>query len=121
MNDVLADPAGFVAGFEAWTDAHLGEWFDAQVALDREQEQRLHALAQERRLPLPSPALQRALALRAPAKQDHEVAGTLARMMNLLLLPRVAADRASPSSCGCRGKRSKCGRARHGGSLRNGW
>jgi 2-polyprenyl-6-methoxyphenol hydroxylase-like FAD-dependent oxidoreductase len=80
-------PGEFIANFEAWTDEHLGEWFDSQVAVDDEMTQRFHALAQGEPLPPLSMATRRRVAMQSLAPDDPLIATALGRMMNLLTRP----------------------------------
>jgi 2-polyprenyl-6-methoxyphenol hydroxylase-like FAD-dependent oxidoreductase len=88
VEQVDDDPVAFVAGFEAWTAAHLGVWYESQVAADRGGLERLAAGLRGEHLPPSDDPISRLIAgLFALAPTDPAVARALARVGHLLLTP----------------------------------
>jgi 2-polyprenyl-6-methoxyphenol hydroxylase-like FAD-dependent oxidoreductase len=82
------DPVGFVERFDAWTNDHLGVWFDAQVAADAGAIDRMQAGVDGERLPLPDAPMARFMAAAFVCGRDDELVGTaMARMVHLLASP----------------------------------
>jgi 2-polyprenyl-6-methoxyphenol hydroxylase-like FAD-dependent oxidoreductase len=88
VEQVDDDRVAFVAGFEAWTAAHLGVWYESQVAADRGGLERLAAGLRGEHLPSSDDPISRFIAgLFALAPTDPAVARALARVGHLLLTP----------------------------------
>jgi 2-polyprenyl-6-methoxyphenol hydroxylase-like FAD-dependent oxidoreductase len=85
------DPVSFVDAFSAWTDEHLGVWYDTQVAADANTLERLAAgLRNERLAPLETPAARFAAAAFLCARHDEVVGAAVARMAHLFDPPATA-------------------------------
>ena len=85
------DPVGFVATFSAWTDDHLGVWYDTQVAADATTLDRLAAgILGERFEPEDTPASRFAAAAFLCASHDEVVGVAVARMAHLFAPPAEA-------------------------------
>jgi 2-polyprenyl-6-methoxyphenol hydroxylase-like FAD-dependent oxidoreductase len=85
------DPVGFVAAFAEWTDAHLGVWYDTQVAADANALDRLAAGLRGERLELPNaPAARFAAAAFLCAAHDEVVGTAAAKMAHLFASPAEA-------------------------------
>lgn len=85
------DPVGFVDAFSAWTDEHLGIWYDTQVAADANTLERLAAgLRNERLAPVETPAARFAAAAFMCARADEVVGAAVARMAHLFAPPAAA-------------------------------
>ncbi|MCU1387816.1 MAG: putative epoxidase LasC, partial [Ilumatobacteraceae bacterium] len=91
VHGVDDDPVGFVAAFADWTDAHLGIWYDTQVAADATALDRLAAGVLGRRLELPdAPSARFAAAAFKCAAQDEMVGVAVAKMAHLFASPAEA-------------------------------
>ena len=85
------DPVGFVAAFSAWTDDHLGIWYDTQVAADANALDRLAAgLLGERPAPVENPSARFAAAAFLCAQHDEVVGTAVAKMAHLFAPPAEA-------------------------------
>ena len=85
------DPVGFVETFSAWTDDHLGVWYDTQVAADATTLDRLAAgIVGERLEPADTPASRFAAAAFLCASHDAVVGVAVARMAHLFAPPAEA-------------------------------
>ena len=85
------DPVGFVETFSAWTDDHLGVWYDTQVAADATTLDRLAAgILGERFEPADTPASRFAAAAFLCAPHDEVVGVAVARMAHLFAPPAEA-------------------------------
>jgi 2-polyprenyl-6-methoxyphenol hydroxylase-like FAD-dependent oxidoreductase len=85
------DPVGFVETFSAWTDDHLGVWYDTQVAADATTLDRLAAgILGERFEPADTPASRFAAAAFLCASHDEVVGVAVARMAHLFAPPAEA-------------------------------
>ncbi len=85
------DPVGFVESFAAWTDEHLGVWYDTQIAADATTLDRLAAgIRGERFEPAETPASRFAAAAFLCAASDEVVGAAAARMAHLFAPPAEA-------------------------------
>ena len=85
------DPVGFVDTFSAWTEDHLGVWYDTQVAADANTLDRLAAgIVGERFEPADTPASRFAAAAFLCASRDEVVGVAVARMAHLFAPPAEA-------------------------------
>jgi 2-polyprenyl-6-methoxyphenol hydroxylase-like FAD-dependent oxidoreductase len=85
------DPVGFVETFSAWTDDHLGVWYDTQVAADATSLDRLaKGILGERFEPADTPASRFAAAAFLCAQHDEAVGAAVARMAHLFAPPAEA-------------------------------
>ena len=85
------DPAGFVESFSAWTDEHLGVWYDSQVAADANTLERLAAgVRGERVTAVDTPATRFAAAAFACAAHNEVVGTAVAKMLHLFAPPHEA-------------------------------
>lgn len=85
------DPVAFVDRFSAWTDDHLGVWFDTQVAADADALDRLDAgLLGERLPPVESPMARFTAAAFLCARHDAVVGRAVASVAHLLAPPATA-------------------------------
>ncbi|SFP68271.1 Dehydrogenase (flavoprotein) [Amycolatopsis rubida] len=89
------DPAGYVAGFGAWTERHLGVWFRAQLAADRTGVARIEAgLRGARHEDTRDPFARLMAGMEAMASEDEVVGRGLGRMAHLLITPaQLLSDR----------------------------
>ena len=93
------DPVGFVEAFSAWTDDHLGVWYDTQVAADATALDRLAAgIRGERYEPVETPASRFAAAAFACASHDEVVGVAVAKMAHLFSPPAEALGEAVVAS-----------------------
>ena len=82
------DPVGFVETFTAWTDDHLGVWYDTQVAADAIALDRLAAGVLGTRLDVAdTPAARFGAAAFACAADDEIVGVAVAKMVHLFAPP----------------------------------
>jgi 2-polyprenyl-6-methoxyphenol hydroxylase-like FAD-dependent oxidoreductase len=85
------DPVGFVETFSAWTDDHLGIWYDTQVAADATSLDRLAAgILGERFEPTDTPASRFAAAAFLCASHDEVVGDAAAKVAHLFVPPEKA-------------------------------
>lgn len=85
------DPVGFVESVSAWTDEHLGVWYDTQVAADANTLERLAAgVRGERLAPIDTPAAQFAAGAFACAVHNEVVGAAVAKMVHLFTPPAEA-------------------------------
>ena len=85
------DPVGFVESFSAWTDDHLGVWYDTQVAADATTLDRLAAgIRGERFEPADTPEFRFATAALQCASHDEVVGAAVAKMAHLFAPPAEA-------------------------------
>ena len=85
------DPVGFVDAFSAWTDDHLGVWYDTQVATDANALDRLAAGVRGERLEaVHTPASRFAAAAFACAAHDETVGVAVAKVAHLFAPPSEA-------------------------------
>lgn len=85
------DPVDFVAGFSAWTDDHLGVWYDTQVAADANALERLAAgLLGTRLAPVENPQARFAAAAFLCAEHDEVVGTAVAKVAHLFVPPTRA-------------------------------
>jgi len=81
------DPVAYTAGFDSWTDAHIGVWYGPQVQADAAAVRRIQAAVAGQPVPPPDPAERlRSAAFRA-ARTDADVAVALRRMLHLVARP----------------------------------
>ncbi|MBV9093362.1 MAG: hypothetical protein JO132_05730, partial [Streptosporangiaceae bacterium] len=83
-----ADPAGYVAAFDAWTDANIGTWYGPQAQADASLSRRLRAAVDGQPSPPPDPAERLRLTVFAASRTDAPVAVPLRRMIHMVSLPR---------------------------------
>ncbi|MCU1452720.1 MAG: FAD-dependent oxidoreductase [Acidimicrobiales bacterium] len=85
------DPVELVRGFDAWTQDHLGVWFDTQVTGDATILERLAAGLRGERMPLSDhPSARFAAAAFACAPHDAVVGAAAARVVHLFESPAEA-------------------------------
>ena len=85
------DPVGFVDTFSAWTDDHLGIWYDTQVAADANALDRLAAgLLGTRPAPVVNAPARFAAAAFLCAQHDEVVGTAVAKMAHLFAPPAEA-------------------------------
>jgi 2-polyprenyl-6-methoxyphenol hydroxylase-like FAD-dependent oxidoreductase len=85
------DPVGFVELFSAWTDDHLGIWYDTQVAADANALDRLAAGVRGERMAMStSPAARFAPAAFLCASHDEVVGRAVAKVAHLFESPATA-------------------------------
>jgi 2-polyprenyl-6-methoxyphenol hydroxylase-like FAD-dependent oxidoreductase len=85
------DPVGFVDAFAAWTDDHLGVWYDTQVAADAQSLDRLAAgIRGDRMPPIDTPAARFATAAFQCAAHDEAVGVAAAKVAHLFATPANA-------------------------------
>lgn len=87
IDDAFADPLGYVAAFERWTDENHGEWFDSQVAVDAELAARFNALARDEPEPEPSQNMRFGVYMGLLSQRDAVVASAFFRMQHMLTRP----------------------------------
>ena len=89
-DSVVDDPMTFVADYDAWTQAHLGVWFDTQVTTDAANVARIEAGVRGERLAMTDPMARRVAAALALAQTDSVVGSAVTRMFHLLASPAEA-------------------------------
>ncbi len=93
------DPVGFVEAFSAWTDGHLGPWYDTQVAADAATQDRLAmGILGERYEPVDTQASRFAAAAFGLAAHDEVVGVAVAKMAHLFASPAEAFSDAEVAS-----------------------
>ena len=81
------DPLAYTAGFDSWTDAHIGVWYGPQAQADAAMARRIQAaVAGQPALPLDPAERLRSAAFHA-ARTDADVAVALRRMLHLVARP----------------------------------
>jgi 2-polyprenyl-6-methoxyphenol hydroxylase-like FAD-dependent oxidoreductase len=89
----VTDPVGACVDYEAWVGGVLGQWFDQQVAADRDATRQFAAgLRGEGFLPPHDGTGRRAAAIMALRRQDEEVNHLASRVAHLLEMPSSLRD-----------------------------
>ena len=89
VEQVHADPVGYVQAFEDWTATHLGVWYESQVVADGAALERMTAgLRGEHLPPSDNPISRFIAAMFALSATDDEVSRALARIAHLLITPQ---------------------------------
>ena len=81
------DPLAYTAGFDSWTDAHIGVWYGPQVHADAAVARRIQAAVAGQPAPPLDPAERLRSAAFHAARTEAEVAVALRRMLHLVAGP----------------------------------
>jgi 2-polyprenyl-6-methoxyphenol hydroxylase-like FAD-dependent oxidoreductase len=81
------DPLDYTAGFDSWTDAHIGVWYGPQAQADAALARRIQAAVAGRPTPPLEPAERLRSAAFLAARTDADIAVALRRMLHLVAGP----------------------------------
>src|SRR5579859_1513583 len=84
-HEAPADPHGYAAQFAAWTERHLGVWYESQSAIDAAASVRLRATFTWEPVPRAAYAARAIEALGVAAASDPRIAGLLQRLIGVLM------------------------------------
>lgn len=85
--DGATDPLAYTAGFDSWTDAHIGVWYGPQAQADAAMVRRIEAAVAHQPTPPLDPAERLRSAAFHAARTDADVAVALRRMLHLVTRP----------------------------------
>jgi 2-polyprenyl-6-methoxyphenol hydroxylase-like FAD-dependent oxidoreductase len=80
-----ADPHAYAKRFAAWTERHLGVWYESQAAIDAAASVRMRAIFTLEPVPRPAPAARAIEAIAIAAASDMRIAALLQRLIGLLM------------------------------------
>jgi 2-polyprenyl-6-methoxyphenol hydroxylase-like FAD-dependent oxidoreductase len=81
------DPLAYTAGFDGWTDAHIGVWYGPQAQADAALARRIQAAVAGQPAPALDPAERLRSAVFHAARTDADIAVALRRMLHLVARP----------------------------------
>ncbi len=84
-HEAVADPSGYAAAFAAWTERHLGVWYESQSAIDAAASVRLRATFTGEPVPRAAHAARAIEALGVASAADPRIASLLQRLVGVLM------------------------------------